>query len=214
MTVDVRQAFLATAAVARQLLAEPRVAARWNEPSALAELSLAGLSGHLSRAVLAVVDYLDASQPPAEAEPVTPAVYFSGVLTDNDLHSPLHAGIRQRGLAAASGGPAEVLERLDMGLAGLHDRLRDEPADRLVSVFGGFVLTLDDYLATRLVELTVHIDDLAVSIGVPTPAMPADAVGVAVGCLIDTARRRHGDVALLRALARRERDPGGVVPVI
>jgi uncharacterized protein (TIGR03083 family) len=214
MTVDVRQEFLATGAVARQLLAEPRVAARWNEPSALAEFSVAGLSGHLSRAVLAVVDYLDASPPPAGAEPVTPAAYFAGVLTDNDLSSPLHAAIRQRGLAAATGGPADLLERLDMGLAGLHDRLRDEPADRLVSVFGGFVLTLDDYLVTRLVELTVHIDDLAVSIGVPTPPFPEQAVALTVGALVDTARRRHGDVALLRALARRERDPGGVVPVL
>jgi hypothetical protein len=214
MTIDVRQEFLATGALAHELLGEPAISARWDEPSALAELTVAGLSGHLSRAVLAVVDYLDAPPPADDARTATPAIYFAGVLTDNDMGSPLHTGIRQRALLAAGGGPAEVLARVDKALSALSSRFRDEPIDRRVTVFGDFVLTLDDYLVTRLVELTVHIDDLAVSVGVPTPAFSSGAVDLVVGGLIDTARRRHGDIAVLRALARRERDPGGVVPVI
>jgi hypothetical protein len=56
------------------------------------------------------------------------------------------------------------------------------------------------------VELVVHADDLAASVGVePTPPQPA-ATAVAIDVLVGVARVRHGDMAVLRALARRERD--------
>jgi hypothetical protein len=69
------------------------------------------------------------------------------------------------------------------------------------------VLTLDDYLGTRLVELCVHVDDLAVSGGEPAPSLPEGATGRAVEILVDVARLRQGDPGVLRALTRRERDP-------
>ena len=68
-------------------------------------------------------------------------------------------------------------------------------------------LRLDDFLLTRLVELSVHLDDLATSLGVPGPAL-SDAVTVPVRhLLVDLAAERHGDVAVLRALSRSERAP-------
>jgi hypothetical protein len=68
-------------------------------------------------------------------------------------------------------------------------------------------MMLDEYLRTRVVELVVHADDLAASIGVElVPPQPATC-RVAIDVLVDAARIRHGDMAVLRALARRERGP-------
>jgi hypothetical protein len=75
-----------------------------------------------------------------------------------------------------------------------------------MSVYQETVIRLEDYLRTRLVELTLHVDDLCVSIGVPTPEMPAAATAAAIATLLDVARLRHGDMDVLRGLARRERD--------
>jgi hypothetical protein len=37
---------------------------------------------------------------------------------------------------------------------------------------GRWFLRFDDFLLTFLVELVVHTDDLAVSVGIPTPDLP------------------------------------------
>jgi hypothetical protein len=52
----------------------------------------------------------------------------------------------------------------------------------------------------------VHIDDLAVSVEVDTPQLPTAALDHAIDALVSTARHRHGDLSVLRALSRRERD--------
>ena len=65
---------------------------------------------------------------------------------------------------------------------------------------------MDDYLVTRVVEIVVHTDDLSASVSIPTPHFDASTVNLAIDCLMDVARLRHGDMAVLRALARRERD--------
>ena len=96
-----------------------------------------------------------------------------------------------------------------------HDQLRSTgPINcldkRFLSVshlIGGLAITLDEYLVTRTVELVTHIDDLAASIDVPTPTLPEAALVTAVDCMVEIARLRHGDLAVVRALARRERDP-------
>ncbi|MDQ3879299.1 MAG: hypothetical protein M3290_13275, partial [Actinomycetota bacterium] len=62
--------------------------------------------------------------------------------------------------------------------------------------------------------LLVHTDDLAVSIGVPTPEPRPEAADAAIANLVSVARRRHGDTAVLRALTRRERDEGNALRVI
>jgi hypothetical protein len=83
------------------------------------------------------------------------------------------------------------------------------PADRVVDL-GDWALTLDDFLLTRVLEVVVHADDLAVSLGVATPALPVAATDAAVELLARLAVWRHGPVAVVRALARRERAPDSV----
>jgi hypothetical protein len=106
----------------------------------------------------------------------------------------------------AAEGRDALLARLDEVMTRLRERLEVEPDDRLVEVFKGLVLLVDDYLLTRLVELTIHIDDLAVSVGIDTPVLPPLATDAAIGVLVDVGRLRHGDISVLRAMARRERD--------
>jgi len=83
------------------------------------------------------------------------------------------------------------------------------PAGRVVAV-GDWGLALDDYLVTRLLELVVHMDDLAVSLGTPTPGLPAAATDTKITLLARIAAWRHGPLAVTRALARAERAHGSV----
>lgn len=62
-------------------------------------------------------------------------------------------------------------------------------------------------LLTRLVELVVHADDLAVTLRVPTPEFGDRVEDLVVTTLARMARGRRGTLPLLRALARRERAP-------
>ena len=123
-----------------------------------------------------------------------------------DINDDLNRAVRQRGVESAPGAPegfaavwAETADRL-------RGRLAAEPSGRLVQVFGGLVLDLDDYLVTRLVELVVHGDDLAVSLGVAPPHLDPTATALVIDTLVEVARLRHGDAAVLAALTRRERD--------
>jgi hypothetical protein len=53
----------------------------------------------------------------------------------------------------------------------------------------------------------VHADDLAVSVGMATPALPAAVLDPVFELLTRLAVRRHGPTAVLRALSRAERAP-------
>jgi hypothetical protein len=79
-------------------------------------------------------------------------------------------------------------------------------------VFAGKVMRLDDYLATRIVEQVVHLDDLARSLNIdPWPNPPgAEAIVIQFGA--EVGRLRHGGTAMLRALYRGEPDPA--LPVL
>lgn len=57
---------------------------------------------------------------------------------------------------------------------------------------------LDGYLRTRCVELVVHTDDLAASIGLPTHEPDRAAVAVALDVIFEMCRARAGDAEVLR----------------
>jgi Mycothiol maleylpyruvate isomerase N-terminal domain len=200
-----RTDFLEAITAATPLVSSPALAARWEEPSALERFSLRGLAGHLLRAVTSVEVYLDRPEPPPEGA-ISAAAYYSAAVSETDLAGELHTAIRQRGEDTAAGGPAALAADWVAAADRMRARLGAEPPGRRVRVLYDLVLTLDDYLATRVVELCVHADDLAVSLDEPPPALPEAATGVAVTTLVEVARLRRGDTAVLRALARRERD--------
>lgn len=202
----IRRAFLEAALMARELVADPAVGERWDEPSALPEFTVRGLAGHLVRATTSVEAYLDREEP--TAAPVTAAQYYATVLRPGspDLDSELHRAIRQRGEEAAAEGHGALVRSFDDALARLASRLADERANRLVRAFMDQVLSLDDYLVTRMIELLVHSDDLAVSVGLTPPDFQLAVSRPVIDALVEVAILRHGDEAVLRALTRRERD--------
>jgi hypothetical protein len=210
----VRESFLAGAAEARGLIASREVASQWRAPAALEHLEVGAVAGHLARAAFVVVGYLDASGPdpdsgvdrPDAADLVTADQYFEKILAAAGESDDAHAAIRARAADEAAAGQDALVARLDATLQSLDERFTSEPADRTVRVAGGLVLPLDEYLVTRMVELVVHSDDLATSVGLETPEFDALTMACVVGCMLAMVRARHGDIAVMRGFARRERD--------
>jgi hypothetical protein len=202
----IRVAALTTARSITPLLADDRVAARWHEPSALSRMSVGGLAGHLARALDTIETYLTEPEPP-DGGLLRPGEYFATALSmAGDLDGPMHTGVRERGEAAGAVGPAVLVEQFGAQVDRVAALLESEPETRRVTVLRGQArMLLDEYLPTRIVEMVVHADDLAVSVGADTPDLGA-AAGMAIDVLVETARLARGDVAVLRALARRERD--------
>ena len=151
---------------------------RW-EQAALGEWSVRELVAHTNRAYKTVIDYTQGDV----KDPTTiysAAGYFRTVLGEETPH--VHIANRAR---------REAAEREDWMAA--TDELGDE-AERTVSALSGeapvhtFVgeMMLDQYLATRVVELVVHGLDLSAAIDLPTPP-PVDAGRVALTVLLDLA---------------------------
>lgn len=200
--------FLETGAVAARMIGS-EAAARWAEPSALEGYTVGGLAGHLARGVLTVETYLERPAPSPDTPTTDAAGYLVTVLGDHDpIDSELHRGVRERGRRAAADGPVALADEVADALRRLGRRL---PADRLVEVRDELCLPLDQYLRTRLVELVVHLDDLATSLSRPVATgIPDAAYQVVAEVLVRLAVLREGGPAVVRSLARRERHPGAV----
>jgi Mycothiol maleylpyruvate isomerase N-terminal domain len=205
-----RQVFIDTANVSVSFVTSPVVVSRWNEPSHLTGMTVGGLACHLIRGGFTVLPaILDEAEPPG-TRAFNASRFYAGLTRDLDVE--VHRGIRQSSAQAADGGPGS-LAGIDQILTELGARLAIESAGRRVVVMDGIEMALDDFLITRLVELVVHIDDLAASVGVPTPELPDLATDLVISCLTGVARRRHGDLQVVRALARQERRQPDVFPV-
>lgn len=205
MTTGIRDTYLEAAEQAVELLASAEVAKAWEDESVLPAMSVGGLAGHLARSVLQVEWFLDGRV--TGAKPVS-AVHYYARLTGTDQHgSALNTGVRARSEETAAEGPAAVAGQARATWRRLTRRLAEEPPGRRVAVLHrpGEEMLLDAYLETRGVELAVHLEDLALSTDAPRP-VPQAALAVAVDVLVAAARERHGDRAVLHALARRERD--------
>lgn len=209
--MDIRSAYLDAAGAAVDLLGRREVGEKWNEPSVLAEFTVRGLAGHLARAVLQVEWFLDMPQP--EEPPVTAVQYYAELVGTDDVNSELNVGVRARGEETAAGGWARLYLDTSNVLDRLRSRLPEVPADTRVLAFGRSLL-IDEYLKTRLIELTVHLDDLALSIDHQDHKVPDTATTYAIAVLVGVARAKHGDRQVLRALTRRERATPGVFAVL
>lgn len=202
-----RDDFLSTARAAADLLRDPAVAAAWSDPSALEKFSVGGLAGHLAYQVLAVQPAL------AEPEPQEPTVPLLGHYErvewiDAGIDDDINVYLRRGGEELAGDGPEALSARFDAAIGELADALRSLP-DRPVRLpfWGPYSLMLDDFLVTRMMELAVHSDDLAVSAGISTPDLPYGAIDTVTALLTRLSVRRHGPTPVLRALSRAERAP-------
>ncbi len=205
----VRSLVIEAAERAAELVASPEVAARWNEPSALEDMTVGALAAHLIRATGATLAYLDRTDPSAQPEALlTKITYFHAA-----IDSPIHGQIKEVSASEASAGHPELVAKSRRLAQDLAVRLMAEPPDRLVGALGKRMLTLDDFCRTRMIETLVHIDDLAHSVGLPTPDFGTDGTGEVIDIIVGIARHLHGDWAVIHALARAERSTTKVFPV-
>jgi Mycothiol maleylpyruvate isomerase N-terminal domain len=195
---------------AAALIGSERVAARWDEPSALAGMTVGALCAHLVRAAGSVLAYLDRTDPDARPQDalLTPVTYFHAA-----IDSPIHERIKEVSADEAAVGPGEVAAHCAEVAAAMRTRLAEEPTDRLVAALAGRMLSLDDFCRTRLIEVLFHLDDVAASVGRPCPETSVEGRTIVIDILIGIARRKDGDWAVLHALARDERRDGDVFPV-
>jgi hypothetical protein len=205
-----RAAFLEAAGQAVDLIADDRVADGWDRPSALEGMTVGAVAVHLSAAVSRIEVFLDAGEPPG-TRALPPDRLF--VPVSRDLDDPVHQGVRAGSTERAAVGHAALLEQVRGELDVLRHRLPLEPPDRRIRAIFDLDMHLDGYLVSRLVELVVHTDDLAVSVGAEPPAMSDDLARLVVECLVGVARRRHGDLEVVRAFARPHRAPADVLRV-
>lgn len=201
-TPNVVDLFLAGARTVRDAISEPAVEECWDQPSVLEEQDVSGLAGHLARGGVSVVlEYLQGGTPAGPVDHASAGAYFAAFA---DAAGPeLHQAIRDRGAAAAAVGYSQLLGGLEDYMVTLEKELSALPGDRLVAVFGGRVMRLEDYLATRIVEQAVHLDDLARSVGRDTGwPLPDEHRSLAIAVGVEIARRRSGPEALIRGLYR------------
>ncbi|MGW0193478.1 maleylpyruvate isomerase N-terminal domain-containing protein [Nonomuraea sp. NPDC003201] len=207
---EIRQSYLVAATSAVSLLRDPAVAAAWDKPSALTEFSVAGLAGHLAHQLVRARDVLVPDG--VAGEPVGLLEHYSrSPWVQAGLDHESNVSVRRGGQAAAADGPGALADRTQELLDLLTAALPAEPDDRVVGLpWTGWSLRLDDFLLTRLVELVVHSDDLAASVGLDTPELPSSIIDPVVELLARLAVHRHGATAVIRTLSRTERAPATI----
>ncbi len=193
----------ATAAV----VGSPEVAAAWSAPSALADYRVGELAAHTLVATARLELVLGEEQRPGATVVDLPTFYGTNRVDDPSItdagHHPL---IRAVAGESAGRGPEAVARELRSTLDRLRPALAGADLGRLVSVLNvrNGATPLEEYLRTRVVELVVHGDDLAASVGLPYEVPPVAADVVLDACLA-LARARSGDLDVVRAFVRRER---------
>jgi len=108
--------------------------------------------------------------------------------------------------AEAALGAAALYERSSAALEAVRRLLTTGTAQDVVPIpWQGWSLRRDDFLLTRMTEIVVHADDLALSVGVRTPEFPAEVFAPVRDLLVRLAVLRHGQSAVISTLTRSER---------
>jgi hypothetical protein len=214
MSAGVVELFPEVARVAADLIAHPEVARRWGDESACAGMTVGGLANHLAGQGANVVLLLGA---PPHGEPPIPALehYRRAAWVHTGLDDEANVDVRTSADAYAETGHADLLARVGADLAALPGALAPvldgsrAPGSVLIP-WQGWSLTAADFVLTRTMEVLVHSDDLAASIGVETPSFPDESAAAVFTLLASVAAERHGQAALIRALSRPQRAPASV----
>jgi hypothetical protein len=197
-------AFLSAATIALTLIRQPDVADRWTQRSALPKMSIGALACHLGRQICRAAELL-------------PVVADLPTLGSADGHYARAAWVmstspddpvndRSTDDTEAVLGPSALQDRTAAALQTVRDLLFASNAREIVSIpWQGWSLRRHDFLLTRLLEIVVHSDDLAVSLELPTPEFPDEVFAPVRDLLVRLAARRHGQSALVSTLTRRER---------
>lgn len=198
--------FLTGGHIALDLLVRDEVAATWDAPSLLDRMTVGMLAWHLGRQFVRAHEILPV---PASGEPLAEADEHyrrAAWVTTPDLDDP--SKDRSHDETDTAGGAAAMRVRSRAALEAVALLLNAGGAHDIVTIpWQGWSLRRPDFLLTRAVEIVTHTDDLARSIGVPTPDFPPDFYHPVAHLLVRLAAERHGQGAVTSALTRQERMP-------
>ncbi|TNH30970.1 hypothetical protein FHG89_04765 [Micromonospora orduensis] len=199
-------AFPVAAAIALDLIRRPEVTERWSSPSALPHLSVGGLACHLGRQAVRAAELLPAATDLPTLESADSHYERAAWVSEG---TPDEAEVANGpDEADAARGPADLHAGSTRALEVVGDLLARGAARDVVPIpWQGWSLRRGDFLLTRQLEIVVHSDDLAVSVGVPTPVFPPEVFDPVRDLLVRLAVRRRGQSALISALSRSERAP-------
>lgn len=190
-------------------VAAPEVDQAWGSDSCLPGLTVGGLVRHLVSQPECAVEFLRGT-PPAGAVTVSLTDYFDRVdWLAAPVDAPENTSIRDDFNAMAAGGPPHS--------RAIAEQSRGELAAAIAAAgpatyvpWQDCSLHIDDFLVCRLLEVVVHADDLAATLGRPTPLFAPEVLEPVVSLLAVLAVRRHGQGPVVRGLARAERSSGPV----
>ncbi|WP_410809467.1 maleylpyruvate isomerase N-terminal domain-containing protein [Micromonospora sp. 067-2] len=197
-------AFPIAASIALELIRRPEVSARWSSPSALPHLSVGGLACHLGRQAVRVAELLPMPTDLPTLESADGHYERAAWVTEGTPdEASVAAGPDE---ADAVRGAEDLHARSALALQEVDDLLSRGAARDVVPIpWQGWSLRRGDFLLTRQLEIVVHSDDLAASVGVPMPVFPTEVFDPVRDLLVRLAVRRHGQSALISALSRSER---------
>jgi hypothetical protein len=207
---SIRDQYLTAARAALALAEDDAVAKAWTGPSALAGFTVGGLAAHLLQQITSVTAGLAADHDGKETVGLFEH-YDRAAWLAADVDNDYNTGIRNGGETAAEAGPETVTGEAASALAALETALAAmDGTETSGNTRWPYAMRLDDFLCTRLMEIVVHGDDLACSVGIDTPVFDQDVFDTAAFMLARLAVKRHGQANLVRALARSERAPASI----
>lgn len=191
------------------LVRSARVGDSWDQESALPGMTVGGLTRHLVSQAECAVEFLVTPSPP-DAQVLTLVGHYDHV---DWLTAPVDAAentsIRDDFNEMALAGHRESVEVLAWSRQHLAPAI-DAAGPVTYVPWQDCALPTDDFLVVRLMEIVVHADDLACSVGIAAPAFGAEVLEPALALLAALAARRRGQDAVLRALSRHERSAGSI----
>jgi hypothetical protein len=207
-------AFLSAVDLTLELAARREVREAWGQESACAGMTVGGLTHHLLKQAGNTVMGLRAA--PDAAPDGAPVIalqehYARAAWVEAGPDDEANVSIREGDNEAAGVGPDVVLElgrEWAAELPGLLGAARQP--DTIYIPWQGWSLSTEDFLTTRMMEMVVHGDDLAASVGVDTPTYPRAVIGPVLELLTGVAVNRHGQTAVVRGLSRPQRAPGSI----
>jgi hypothetical protein len=123
----------------------------------------------------------------------------------------VNVDIREGDNARAEAGPDAVLDAARELVDALPPLLAQAREPDVIHIpWQGWSLTTEDFLTTRMMEMVVHGDDLAASVGLVTPVYADGVIEPVLALLTSVAVSRHGQTAVVRALSRPQRAPVSV----
>ena len=204
-----RSAVIRAVDVLLDLVGSAVVAGAWHEESVLPGMSVGGLARHLVSQPECAVEFLTTPGPP-DAEVLTLVDHYGRVdWWRAPVDAPENTSIRDDFNEMGQAGHAEAVEVLARTRRELEAALGAAGSTTYVP-WQDCSLPTDDFLVVRLMEIVVHSDDLASSVGAPTPSFDADVLEPSLALLAALAARRRGQDSVLRALSRSERAVGPV----